>query len=286
MELALLAGRNLSDNVALDRLDLSLGSDPVAERALVARGANMLLNESASRKLGFARPADAIGKTLPVGIVNPENGGMVPATVVGVVADAQFRSMRETIEPMSFFYSPLGMSRLVVRYSDSDPAAVRARLEQLWRSLIPDVPFQAEFADDAVAELYAADLARGQIFAVFAGLSVIVGCLGLFGLAAFTAERRTKEIGIRKVLGARTRDIVQLLVWQFSKPVVAANHIAWPVAWWAMRDWLNGFSDRIDLGPGPFLLAGLLALAIAIGTIAGHALKVARANPIHALRYE
>jgi putative ABC transport system permease protein len=115
---------------------------------------------------------------------------------------------------------------------------------------------------------------------------VIVACLGLFGLAAFAAERRTKEIGIRKVLGARARDIVRLLAWQFSKPVLVANLIAWPIAWWVMRDWLNDFDARIDLGPTPFVLAGGLALAIALGTIAGHALKVARANPIHALRYE
>ena len=115
---------------------------------------------------------------------------------------------------------------------------------------------------------------------------IIVACLGLFGLAAFTAERRTKEIGIRKVLGARTRDIVRLLAWQFSKPIIIANLIAWPVAWWVMRDWLNTFDARIDLGPTPFVLAGLLALVIALGTIAGHAFKVARANPIHALRYE
>ena len=124
------------------------------------------------------------------------------------------------------------------------------------------------------------------MFAGFAALAVIVACLGLFGLAAFTAERRTKEIGLRKVLGATIRHIVQLLAWQFSKPVVIANLIAWPVAWWAMRDWLNTYDSRIDLGPGPFLLAGLLALVIALGTIAGHAIKVARANPIHALRYE
>jgi putative ABC transport system permease protein len=125
-----------------------------------------------------------------------------------------------------------------------------------------------------------------MVFAGFSILAVIISCLGLFGLAAFTAERRTKEIGIRKVLGARIRHIVQLLAWQFSKPVVIANLVAWPVAWWAMRDWLNTFDARIDLGPGPFLFAGLLALFIAVGTIAGHAIKVARANPIHALRYE
>ena len=110
--------------------------------------------------------------------------------------------------------------------------------------------------------------------------------LGLFGLAAFTAERRTKEIGIRKVLGARTRDIVRLLAWQFSKPVLWASLFGWLGAWWLMRTWLNSFDARIDLGPTPFLLASLLALVIAIGTIAAHAIKVARANPILALRYE
>ena len=145
---------------------------------------------------------------------------------------------------------------------------------------------RAEYSEEIVRELYEAEEARAQTFAAFALLAVIVACLGLFGLAAFTAERRTKEIGIRKVLGARSRDIVQLLAWQFSKPVVLANLIAWPIAWWVMRDWLNTFDARIALGPTPFLLAGVLALAIAIGTIAGHAFKVARANPIHALRYE
>ena len=128
--------------------------------------------------------------------------------------------------------------------------------------------------------------ARAQIFAAFALLAVIIGCLGLFGLAAFTAERRTKEIGIRKVLGARTRDIVRLLVWQFSRPVIIANIIAWPVAWWLMRDWLNGFDQRITLTPMPFVIAAAIALGIAIATVVGHAIRVARANPIHALRYE
>ena len=104
--------------------------------------------------------------------------------------------------------------------------------------------------------------------------------------AAFTAERRTKEIGIRKVFGASIADIVRLLVWQFTKPVVIANLIAWPAAWWLMRDWLNQFDARIALTPGPFLLAGLIAFAIAIGTVAGHAIRIARTNPIHALRYE
>ena len=175
---------------------------------------------------------------------------------------------------------------LLIRHDGTDPQGVRTRVEQAWRRLAPDVPFDGEFSEERIAELYNAEEARAKVFAGFAALAVIVACLGLFGLAAFTAERRTKEIGVRKVLGARTRDIVRLLAWQFSKPVIIANLIAWPVSWWAMREWLNTFDARIDLGPTPFLLAGLLALVIAIGTIAGHSFKVARRNPILALRYE
>jgi putative ABC transport system permease protein len=174
---------------------------------------------------------------------------------------------------------------MMVRYN-GDPATVRAGVERVWKGVTREVPFNADYSEDVVQELYEAEDARAKTFAGFAILAVIVACLGLFGLAAFTAERRTKEIGIRKVLGARSRDIVRLLAWQFSKPVIVANLLAWPVAWWVMRDWLNGFDARIGLTPTPFLLAGGLALAIAIGTIAGHALRVARANPIHALRYE
>ncbi|MDB5668049.1 MAG: FtsX-like permease family protein, partial [Alphaproteobacteria bacterium] len=195
-------------------------------------------------------------------------------------------SIREPIEPIAFALSTNGFTTLVVRYDDPQPNAVRERIEQAWRRLAPDVPFEAEFSEDIVAELYQGEEARARVFAGFAALAVIVACLGLFGLAAFTAERRTKEIGIRKVLGARTSDIVKLLAWQFSKPVIIANVIAWPVAYVVMWDWLQGFTSRVDPGPWPFLFAGLLALAIAIGTIASHALRVARANPIHALRYE
>jgi putative ABC transport system permease protein len=178
-----------------------------------------------------------------------------------------------------------GETDMVVRFH-GNPVAVRAAVEQAWKRFTSEVPFTAKFSDDIMVELYKAEDARAKTFAAFALLSVIVGCLGLFGLAAFTAERRTKEIGIRKVLGARTRDIIRLLAWQFSKPVLIANLFGWLGAWWLMRKWLQHFDARIDLGPTPFLLAGLLALAIAIGTIAGHAFKVARANPILALRYE
>ena len=168
----------------------------------------------------------------------------------------------------------------------SRPGEIMAALGEVWHRFEPEIPFEARFADDIVAEFYAAERARTVLFAAFSILAILIACLGLYSLASFTTERRTKEIGIRKVLGAKVRDIVRLLVWQFCKPVVLANLIAWPVAWWAMRDWLNGFDARIPLGPSPFALAGLIVIAIAILTVASHSLRVARTNPIHALRYE
>jgi putative ABC transport system permease protein len=140
-------------------------------------------------------------------------------------------------------------------------------------------------ADDFDAQ-FKADERQGAIFGLFVGIAIFIACLGLFGLASFTAERRTKEIGIRKVFGARTRNIVWLLLWQFSIPVLLANLIAWPVAWYYLRGWLEGYAYRISLNPLYFLAAGIAALAIAWGTVIVHTVLTARANPIHALRYE
>jgi putative ABC transport system permease protein len=285
MGIELVAGRLFDENRPGDRIELPYPQTAEAERALVQRGAVIVINELAARRMGFQDPAQAVGREVQAGLVEPENG-IVPTRIIGVVRDSRFRSIREPIDPIMFTWNPQNTGTLLIRHDGSDPQGVRARVEQAWRRLAPDVPFDGEFSEDRISELYDAEEARAKAFAGFAALAVIVACLGLFGLAAFTAERRTKEIGVRKVLGARTRDIVRLLAWQFSKPVIIANLIAWPAAWWAMREWLNTFDARIDLGPLPFVLAGLLALAIAIGTIAGHAFKVARANPILALRYE
>jgi putative ABC transport system permease protein len=287
MGLKLLAGRWFDDKRPLDDSSLPFPPDKDAQRALAARGANIVINELAAQRLGFRHPADIVGKTFRAAIVDNEIG-LVPVTVIGVVKDSRFRSIKQPLDPIMFINQRAGgggHTHMIVRFK-GDPEAVRRGLEQMWRGITSEVPFNAKYSDDIVGKLYEAEDARAQTFAAFALLSVIVGCLGLFGLAAFTADRRTKEIGIRKVMGARTRDIVRLLVWQFTRPVIIANLIAWPVAWWVMRDWLNKFDDRIALGPTPFLAAGLLALVIAIGTIAAHAVKVASANPIRALRYE
>jgi putative ABC transport system permease protein len=284
MGLKLLAGRWFDANRPVDDSTVPYPRQPQVEQAIHDRGMNVVINQYASRKLGFASPADAVGKVVRGDMVG-DHLGLMNVTIIGVVGDSRFRTVRTPIEPIMFHKVTTGPGWMMVRYN-GDPETVKSALEREWKQVTTDVPFNAKFSEDIMGEMYKKEDARAQIFAAFSLLAVIIGCLGLFGLAAFTAERRTKEIGIRKVLGARTRDIVRLLVWQFSRPVIIANIIAWPIAWWMMRDWLNGFDQRIPLTPVPFVIAAAIALGIAIATVVGHAVKVARANPIHALRYE
>jgi putative ABC transport system permease protein len=281
MDMRLLAGRFLGERFAEDKV-IRKDGDGAAE--LAGRGLNIVVNREAAKLMGFPTPQSAVGKTVKVGLDGADD--LTPSTIVGVVGDTRIRTARDAIEPLLYRYDPQRTSQVLVRYAEARPREVIEGLAKVWRKFEPEIPFQGRFAEDLISELYAAERARGALFAAFSGLAVLIACLGLYSLASFATERRTKEIGIRKVLGAQVRDIVRLLAWQFSKPVILANLVAWPVAWWAMRDWLNTFDARIALSPGPFLLAGLLALAIAIGTVGGHALRVARLNPIHALRYE
>ena len=276
-----LAGRNLTKTIALDN---ATATDLNAEKALAGRGVNIILSESAARRMGFRSPQAAIGQILQVGLVRPELGN-VNGTIVGVVSDVRYRTSRDPVQPTLYYYRTDGLNCLLIRFNGS-PSIADQRVGAIWKRMVPQVPYASRFVDDIVYDLYSADEKRAELFGMFAILAVVIGCLGLYGLAAFSAAQRTKEIGIRKVLGARTRDIVKLLVWQFSRPVLIANMIAWPVAWWVMRDWLARFDAHVGLGPLPFLAAGILALVIAIATIGSHAYRVARANPILALRYE
>ena len=273
----LLAGRLIGDRVATDRADNANPDD------LKRRGLNVVVSRSAAAKFGFRAPRAALGQNIEVAF---DGMKMVPATIVGVVEDIRFRSAHAPISPTVYIYDPTQSAQVLVRFRGASPSAVMSALSRVWRRLEPGVPFEAHFVDDISYQSYAAERGRMVLFAAFAVMGVLIACLGLYALAAHAAERRTREIGIRKVLGATVLDIVRLLAWQFSKPVVIANLVAWPVAWWAMRDWLNRFDLRIPLTITPFALAGLLALAIALVTVAGHTLRVARIAPVHALRHE
>ncbi|MES2988781.1 MAG: ABC transporter permease [Pseudomonadota bacterium] len=284
MGIRTIAGRVFDRNRPADDMTTPTPEDEAAEEALAVRGGNVVINEAGVKRLGFATAEEAIGKTLRYGI-DEKYGGAMTLTIIGVVANSRFRTVQAPIEPIMFYWNDNGAYWLMARFN-GDPATVRSGIERVWRSFAPDVAFDGQFSDAIMERSYARMDARAEMFGLFAILAVVIGCLGLFGLAAFTAERRTKEIGIRKVLGARTHDIVRMLIWHFARPVLIANVIAWPIAWWVMRDWLNQYDARMALTPVPFIVAGLLALVIAVITIGAHAFRVARTNPVYALRYE
>ena len=269
----ILAGRVLSDHRSDDEFHT------LAEEGFAARneGHNVMVNAALARALGYS-PSDIIGKTFIFGKSHMR--------VVGVAADTLMDGARSPVMPTVFVYRPHGAQNLSIRIQAGRTQEAMAYIDRISRSFIHNVAPTRTFLDDRYEKLYQADQKQGQMFAVFVAVAIVIACMGLFGLAAFTAGRRTKEIGIRKVFGARTRDVTLLLLWQFSLPVLLANLIAWPLAWYYLQGWLQGFAYRITLNPLYFAAAGLAALLIAWITVLSHALRIARANPIHALRYE
>ena len=243
-----------------------------------------ILNLSAVRTFGYSSPEAAIGQELRMDI--DDEGVTQARRIVGVVPDFPLTTIRTKIPPNVFLVEPDWSTYLNVKLTGEHVPQTLAAIDQIWKELVPTRPIQRQFIDDRIEHLYRDVTRQGQVFGSFALVAVVIACLGLFGLAAFTAERRTKEIGIRKAMGASTTDILKLLVWEFAKPVLLANAIAWPLAYFVMTRWLDGFAYRISLGPMMFIGAGLIALAIASGTTLYHALQVARSRPVLALRYE
>jgi len=240
-------------------------------------GHNVMINAKLARSLGYA-PSEIVGQTFIFGKARMK--------VIGVTADTLIEGARTPAVAMVYVYAPKFPQNLSIRIQSGRTQEAMAHIERVSRAFVPSVLMTRTFLDDTFERLYSADKKQGQMFAAFVAVAIVIACMGLFGLAAFTAGRRTKEIGIRKVFGARIRDVVFLLLWQFSIPVLIANLIAWPIAWYYLHGWLQGFSYRIPLSPLYFLGAGLVALMIAWATVFSHARRVAGANPIHALRYE
>ena len=243
-----------------------------------------VLNETAVSYLGFDSAKEAVGQTIQK--IQSRTGGFIDVRIIGVVKDMHLRSVRDKIEPNMFTLQRSHLQILNVHLEERNQASTLLAIEEIWKKLAPIVPVNQSFVSEGFDSYYEADEKRGQMFAGFSLFAILVSCLGLYGLASFTAERRIKEIGVRKVMGARVRDIVALLTFQFSKPVLFANIVAWPIAWFVADSWLEGFVYRIDLSPVYFITAGAAALLIACLTVAGHAFRTARANPIAALKYE
>ena len=263
-EIEILAGRNFSKEMATD-------------------WHAVILNERQAKSLGFATPEEALNKELS----HRYGNGWDDVTVIGVCKDIHHSSLQHEQSPLAFFFKERPwVDYYSLKVQAQNIPQTLSSVEESFRSLFPRNPFEYFFLDDDFAKQYQADQRFGKIFGLFAGLAIFVACLGLLGLAAYIAAQRTKEIGIRKVLGASTSQILTLLSRQFVLLVLIASVIAIPLGVWSAQKWLEDYAYTMDLAIWIFVVPVLLVILIAIGTVVWQTLKTAKANPIEALKYE
>lgn len=241
----------------------------------VADSLHFILNETAVKT---ARIKDPIGKRFRL--------WNHTGTIVGVVNDFHFASMRQKIEPAIFFYAPEQMPAIYIKTTGNDASKAVAAAQRSWKQYNADYPFSYTFLNDSFNNLYKSEQQSGLLFNIFSTIAILISCLGLFGLATYTAQVRTREIGVRKVLGASILGIIQLLARDFVKLVLIGIVIAVPVAWYTMNRWLQDFAYRIDIQWWVFAVSGLLALAIALLTVSYQSIRAALMNPVKSLRSE
>ncbi len=234
-----------------------------------------VINEEAAKVMRMDNP---VGQWLNVG----DNKGRIG----GVVKDYHFSPLSQKIEPLIIIYNPPSSRTVFARLRSENITQTLAGIEEVWKTFAPQYNFQYRFLDESLDGLYRAELRIGKISRAFSVLAVIVSCLGLFGLASYMAEQRTKEIGVRKILGASIPHIVYLLYREMTKWVLVANIIAWPLAYFGAQKWLQGYAYRINVGILPFVSAAVLTFLIALLTVSYQSIRSARANPADALRYE
>jgi putative ABC transport system permease protein len=240
---------------------------------------SMVINEAAARLYGYSNPADAVGKKF-------SQWGR-EGTIIGVVKDFNFRSLHLPVEPLTLRYGyPWSLGRISLLLKSENIRSTISDLKKIWDKESPQRPFIYSFLDESFSRQYEKDAHFGKIFSLFSALAIFIACLGLFGLATFTAEQRTKEIGIRKVLGSSVTGIVTLISKDFIKLVAVAIVIAIPLTWWSMNQWLNDFAYRVQIGPGIFIVASLIAILVAVITISFQSVRAALANPVNSLRNE
>lgn len=237
-----------------------------------------ILNEVSIAAIGWSSAEESIGKRF-------QYGGRT-GKIIGVVRDFHFESLHQKIAPIVFLINPGRFNAVSVRIAAGQAENVLDILKDRWQLLRPSYPFIPQFVDEQFNRQYESEERLGLVFGIFSGLAVVIACLGLLGLASFVAERRTKEIGVRKVLGASIANIVFQLTKQFTLLVLVANLVAWPLAYFVMTSWLDGFAYRTNIGLFTFLFAGALAILVAFLTISYQAIRAAMANPVKSLRYE
>lgn len=266
--LQLIAGENLTTQDLKDVSDEDEDAQPVF---------HFIINESAAKQLGWT-PQEAVGKKIFLDKSRP-------GYVRGVVKDFNFQSLRNPIKPVVLFPSPYGNTLMVKITGNHIPQTI-SFLQEKWKTLVPDRPFEYRFLDDDYNKLYQNELRLGKIMNIFASIAIILACIGLFGLSAYAAQQRVKEIGVRKVLGATVGNIVFVLSKDFIKLAFIAALIAFPIAWWAMHSWLQSYEYRISIEWWVFVVTALATLLIALITVSFQAVKAALSNPVKNLRTE
>lgn len=273
--LPLLAGRYLSPDRSTD-VARPEGDD------FISHPVSVLVNESTSRLLGHSSPEAAVGRTIKV--LGLPSRAIV--TIAGVVPDFPVDSVRVPIRPTVYIVHLNSLIMISARLDGQQIPETLARIDALWKSIGEPRAIPRQFLDEYYDYIYTDIRQQGKLFTVACILAVSIACLGMFGLSVFSAQRRTKEIGIRKAMGADNGDVLRLLLWSFAKPVLIANLMAWPVALLAMDQWLDGFAYRVNLDWWLLPAASLVALSIAMLTVSAHCYRVSRSKPAHALRYE
>ena len=258
----LLTGRNLSDS----------RSEDYAQRAGAEHrdAYNILVNESAVKLFGFASPEQALGQTV---------GDEHIRTIVGVVSDYQIGSSRDVVPPMYFSMNEDWYRTLAVRYGRDELALVTDEINNVWSSMAGDVPLRLSFVEDRIAGLYRSERVQGSLFAFFSSLAIVITGIGLVGLVSLNIRSRIKEVGLRKVLGANRVQITGRILWDFSKPLIAATLVAWPIAAYFTNAWLSEFSFRIEQGAAPFVLSTFIVACLVWAVVGVQAYRAASTNP-------
>jgi putative ABC transport system permease protein len=265
------------DYINLFKIKMAAGR-PFSKDFMTDTTQAMILNEAAVKMFGYSSPQQAIGRRF-------KQWGR-EGKIIGVTKDFHFRALQEPIKPLSMRIEPGGSNLVSVNIAAANLPATIAAIENKWKTLIPNRPFSYFFLDEYFNKQYRGEEKFGKLFLNFAILAIFISCLGLLGLASYSTMQRTKEIGIRKVMGASVKGIINLLSKEFLTLVVLSFFIAMPVAWYFMHAWLKDFAYRTDISWWVFVLAGILALLIAITTVSFQAIKAAIANPVKSLRTE
>ncbi len=283
-EISLLSGRFFSRNLDQEEPAFNFFGPPNTNNEEI-KDKRLIINLAAAEQLGYASPDEAVGKILVSG--NPDTPYYREYTIIGVVENSQFRDLRLKSGAEIYQLSPGSTYFLTVKYKGKYKAALK-EVKKVWHEVVGDIPFNSGNVKQNMAAIFVQEKRENKVLISFSLLAIFIACMGLFGMAAFTVERRVKEIGLRKVMGAKVKDIVNFLGWNFLKPVLISNVIAWPVAIFAMQNWLERFPYRFhSMFMIPICLgSGFIALVIAWFTVAGNTKRVAKSRPIKALRYE